>query len=189
MTKELNDLLVTAAADYRARGDMATAARFEAFCSTQQQPSEVLEQPFPTSELELPEVVLRAIPQVKCLQRMGRLQSYDVEEVYPACEILKGGAELMTVTQHERICSAHMDVAHSRNVALQQAQADARRYKAERDSSQVRAAELQADLDRSAEGADIIRGLIASIEKKGNYTAESTINFLSQALGCFNRFG
>lgn len=189
MSMELNDLLMTAAADYRARGDMATAARFEAVCATQQQPSEVLEQPFSASELEQPEVVLRAIPQVKYLPHMGGLQSYDMEEVYPACEILKDGAELMTVTQHERICSAHMDVAHSRNVALQQAQADARRYKAERDSALARASELQADLDRSAEGADILRGLIASIEKKGNYTAESTINFLNQALGCFNRFG
>lgn len=60
--------------------------------------------------------------------------------------------------------------------------------RAQRDAAQVRTTELLSELDQAADGADILRDLIASIEKHGNYSAESTINFLQQALCRFSRF-
>lgn len=38
------------------------------------------------------------------------------------------------------------------------------------------------------EAAEILRDLISSIEKHGNFSEESTLNFLRQALGCISRF-
>lgn len=46
------------------------------------------------------------------------------------------------------------------------------------------APDLLEALESTTECAEILRGLIESIEKHGNYSAESTINFLNQALGC-----
>ena len=46
------------------------------------------------------------------------------------------------------------------------------------------APDLLEALESSVESAGIIRSLIESIEAHGNYSAESTINFLNQALGC-----
>ncbi|HEJ2342223.1 TPA: hypothetical protein ACWLUJ_005740 [Pseudomonas aeruginosa] len=184
MSKELNDLLAIAAADYRARGDMATAERFEAYCADQQSSSEVL-------ELEPPEVVAWSV----CA---GSKKTYDFKQdavaamdhwhaTFPSGQVEL--TELMSVAQYDRTVGQLRAKVRAWKKFAEDRESQMWSAVAERDAAQSRTAELQADLDRSAEGADIIRGLIASIEKKGNYTAESTINFLSQALGCFNRFG
>lgn len=39
-------------------------------------------------------------------------------------------------------------------------------------------------LDHVSEGAEMLQNLIDNIESKGNYSAESTVLFLNQALGC-----
>lgn len=83
----------------------------------------------PAPELEQPEVVAW----------MWRDLNGDMQFNYMHPE----GEPLMTVAQHERICFAHMEVAHSRNVAMKQAQADARRYKAERDAAQAKLAAME----------------------------------------------
>lgn len=48
----------------------------------------------------------------------------------------------------------------------------------------VAAPDLLEALESTTECAEILRGLIENIEAQGNYSAESTINFLNQALGC-----
>lgn len=45
-------------------------------------------------------------------------------------------------------------------------------------------AERDALLESAAEGASILRSLIENIEAKGNYSPESTVSFLQQALHC-----
>lgn len=41
-------------------------------------------------------------------------------------------------------------------------------------------------LEDAREGIEILDNLIASIEKHGNYSKESTVSFLNQALQCFD---
>lgn len=173
MTKELYDLLVTAAADYRARGDIAKAERFEAYCTGQQPSFKVPDQPSPGREQDCYEEFERTLVQ---LQNRA------------AVEPKRVAWELWAIVrrQHDSILCASA-TAHRKHAA--ELLTSRGLLRDELESSKARVAELEADLGRFAEGTDIIAGLIASIEKKGNYTAESTINFLNQALGCFNRFG
>ncbi|EMO9521185.1 hypothetical protein PZT66_24020 [Pseudomonas aeruginosa] len=130
MSKELHDLLATAAADYRARGDLAAADQFDSILASQ--------------------------------------------------------------------VSAHEDALRKENEALRicygdqqnkrlAAELELNELKIEHGSIQARVAEFEANLLRSAEGTDILGGVISSIEKHGNYSAESTVVVLRQALGCFNR--
>lgn len=179
MSTELHDLLATAAADYRARGDLATAARFDAVCASRVLTSEVLAQP---SEIERYEEFERAL--VLSQNRAA------VEPKRVAYELWK-----LVCSQHERMLGA----LRKENEALRicygdqqdkrlAAEHELSELKIEHGTIQARVAELEADLLRSAEGTDILGGLISSIEKHGNYSAESTVVFLRQALGCFNRF-
>ncbi|HGM8087290.1 TPA: hypothetical protein ACKP9S_003661 [Pseudomonas aeruginosa] len=171
MNKGLYDLLVTAAAEYRARGDIATAARFETYCEGQQ-PSFAPDQPSPDREQDCYEEFERALV---LSQNRAAVEPKDV------------AWELWAIVrrQHDGIVGA-LTAAHRKHAS--ELITSRGLLRDELESSRARIAELEADLGRFAEGTDIIAGLIASIEKKGNYTAESTINFLNQALGCFNRF-
>lgn len=48
-------------------------------------------------------------------------------------------------------------------------------------------AKREALLESAAEGASILRSLIENIEAKGNYSPESTVSFLQQALHCVSQ--
>lgn len=56
--------------------------------------------------------------------------------------------------------------------------------RAERDQLQADLTARDERLDSVDEGASILRSLIENIETKGNYSPESTVSFISQALGC-----
>ncbi|MCS8413315.1 hypothetical protein N0572_22025 [Pseudomonas aeruginosa] len=169
MDKEVHDLLATAAADYRARGDLKTAARFDAACVSSVQTGVVLEQP---SESERYEEFERALV---LLQNRAAIEPKRV-----AWELWQ-----LVRSQHDLAVGA-LTSAHRKHAA--ELITSRGLLRDELESSKARVAELEADLLRSAEGTDILGGLIASIEKHGNYSAESTVVFLRQALGCFNRF-
>jgi hypothetical protein len=52
-------------------------------------------------------------------------------------------------------------------------------------ASQAAASEVREAEEEAREGLEILDNLIASIEKHGNYSAESTVGFLNQAKQCF----
>ncbi|MBX6653669.1 hypothetical protein ISF12_10475 [Pseudomonas aeruginosa] len=169
MSKELHDLLATAAADYRARGDLPTAARFEAVHASLLSASDALEK---SSESEHYEEFERAL--VMSQSRAA------IEPKRVAWELWQ-----LVRSQHD-LAVGVLTSAHRKHAA--ELITSRGLLRDELESSKARVAELEADLLRSAEGTDILGGLIASIEKHGNYSAESTVVFLRQALGCFNRF-
>ncbi|MBT9123842.1 hypothetical protein KIP75_30140 [Pseudomonas aeruginosa] len=204
MEKELHELLATAAADYRARGDLATAERFDSILTSQAPEQGEDTQMLRGEAHEQPEI-------------RGYLRRWAYDKVVPAKvrnennrlawpkkflllsitqnQCLRDDEPVVALSQHERMLGA----LRKENEALRicygdqqdkrlAAEHELNELKIEHGSIQARVAELEADLLRSAEGTDIIGGLISSIEKHGNYSAESTVVYLRQALGCFNRF-
>lgn len=81
--------------------------------------------------------------------------------------------EYMEFAQHDRIVGAlraevdaHVEVAHSRNVAMQQAQADARRYKVERDAANGRLHEVATACATAEQQRDAALSRLAELEQR-----------------------